>query len=188
MYLELRKKWCYCRKQQWTNSIKYNYYYYIVVVYSIIMGFPGGSDGKESACDARDLGSIPGLGRFPGGRNGNLLQYFRLENPHGQRSLAGYSPWGRKELDTTERLSTAQYYNFYCIVSLLVLYSIISIEVKWKLLSHVQLLVTPWIIVFQALCPRNSLGKTTGAGCSLLQAIIPTQGSNPGAALQVGII
>ena len=38
----------------------------------------------------------------------NLLQYSCLENPHGQRNLAGYSPWGRKELDTTERLSTAQ--------------------------------------------------------------------------------
>ena len=73
------------------------------------MGFPGGSDGKESACDARDLGSIPGLGRFPGEGNGNLLQFFWLENPHGQRSLAGYSPWSHKELDTTEQLSTAQH-------------------------------------------------------------------------------
>ena len=69
------------------------------------MGFPGGSDGKESACDARDLGSIPGLGRFPGEGNGNLLQFFWLENPHGQRSLAGYSPWSHKELDTTEELA-----------------------------------------------------------------------------------
>ena len=39
---------------------------------------------------------------------GNSLQYSCLENPHGQRSLVGYSPWGCKELDTTERLSTAQ--------------------------------------------------------------------------------
>ena len=44
-------------------------------------GFPGGSDGKESACNATDLGSIPGLGRFPGEGNGNPLQYSRLENP-----------------------------------------------------------------------------------------------------------
>jgi len=55
-----------------------------------------------------DLGSIPGLGKSPGGRNSNLLQYSCLENFHGQRSLASYSPWGRKELDTTEWLSTAQ--------------------------------------------------------------------------------
>ena len=44
-------------------------------------GFPGGSDGKESACNAADLGSIPGLGRFPGDGNGNPLQYSCLENP-----------------------------------------------------------------------------------------------------------
>ena len=60
-------------------------------------GFPGGSNGKESACNAGDLGSIPGLGRFPGEEYGKLLQYPCLENPHGQRRLVGYSPWGHKE-------------------------------------------------------------------------------------------
>ena len=45
------------------------------------MGFPGGSIGKESACNAGDLGSIPGLGRSPGGGHGNPLQYSCLENP-----------------------------------------------------------------------------------------------------------
>ena len=44
----------------------------------------------------------------PGGGLGNPLQYSHLENPHGQRSLVGYSPWGRTELDMTEQLSTAQ--------------------------------------------------------------------------------
>ena len=43
--------------------------------------FPGGSDGKESACSAGDLGSVPGLGRSPGEGNGNPLQYSGLENP-----------------------------------------------------------------------------------------------------------
>ena len=43
--------------------------------------FPGGSDGKASVYNVRDLGSIPGLGRFPGEGNGNLLQYSCLENP-----------------------------------------------------------------------------------------------------------
>ena len=62
---------------------------------------------KESACNAGDLGSIPELGRSPGGGHGNPLQYSCLGNPHGQGSLAGCSPLGRKELDTTERLSTA---------------------------------------------------------------------------------
>ena len=64
--------------------------------------FPGGSDGKESACNVEDLGLIPGLGRSPGGGYGNPLQYSCLGKPHGPRSLAGYSPWGHKELDTTE--------------------------------------------------------------------------------------
>ena len=50
----------------------------------------------------------PGLGRSLGGGHGNPLQYSCLENPHGQKSLAGYSPWGHKQLDSTERQSTAQ--------------------------------------------------------------------------------
>ena len=50
------------------------------------LGFSGGSDSKESACNAEDLGSTPGLGRSPGGEHGNPLQYSCLENPHGQRS------------------------------------------------------------------------------------------------------
>ena len=70
------------------------------------LGFSGGSDGKESTCSVGDLGLIPGLGRSPGGGHGNPPQYFCLENPHGQRNLAGDSPWGCKELDMTERLST----------------------------------------------------------------------------------
>ena len=74
---------------------------------SSLPGFPGGLDGKKSSCTAGDLGSIPGLGRFHGGGHGNALQYSWLENPHGQRSLAGYSLWGSEESNATERLSTA---------------------------------------------------------------------------------
>ena len=51
------------------------------------MGFPGGSENKESACNAEDTGSVPGLGRSPGEGHGNLLQYSCLENPHGKRSF-----------------------------------------------------------------------------------------------------
>jgi len=72
------------------------------------LGFPGGSGGKESTCNVGDLGLILGLGRSPGGGHGNPLQYACLENPHGQRSLVGYSPRGHKKLDKTEQLSTAQ--------------------------------------------------------------------------------
>ena len=55
------------------------------------LGFPGSSNNKKSACNGGDLGLIPGLGRSPGGQHGNPLQYPCLENPHGLRSLAGYS-------------------------------------------------------------------------------------------------
>ena len=68
-------------------------------------GLPGGSDGKESVCSAGDLGLIPGLGRSPEGGHGNPLHYSCLKNPIGKRSLAGYSPWGHKELDMTEQLA-----------------------------------------------------------------------------------
>ena len=61
---------------------------------------------KNPPANAEDTedkeGLIPGLGRSPGGGHGNLLQYSCLENPHGQRSLVSYSPWGRKESDATE--------------------------------------------------------------------------------------
>ena len=55
-----------------------------------------------NAGDMRDLGSIPGLGRSPGGGHGNPLHYSCLENPHGQRSLVGYRPQCHKELETNE--------------------------------------------------------------------------------------
>ena len=49
-------------------------------IQAVIWSFPGGSDGKESACNMEDLGSIPGLGRSPGGGNSNPLQYSGLED------------------------------------------------------------------------------------------------------------
>ena len=66
------------------------------------MGFPCGSDGKESACNARDLGSFPEWGRYLGEGNGNPLQYACLGNPMDKKSLAGYSLWGLKDSDTIE--------------------------------------------------------------------------------------
>ena len=54
-----------------------------------VLELPCGSDGKESACNAGDLGSILGFGRSPGGGHGNPLQYSHVENIHGQRSLEG---------------------------------------------------------------------------------------------------
>ena len=91
-----------CKELDTTEQLTLSLFYDL----SSILGFPGGSDGKESACKAEDPGSIPGLGRSPGGEHGNPLQYSCLENPRGQRSLAGYSPRGHKELDTTETKQT----------------------------------------------------------------------------------
>ena len=70
--------------------------------FDIFTQFPGGSDGKESACNVDDLSFIPGLGRSPGGGHGSLLQYSCLENPQGQRGMVVYSPLGHKESDMTE--------------------------------------------------------------------------------------
>ena len=67
--------------------------------------FSGGSVGKESSCDAGDAGDVSLVsrsGRSPGGGHGNPFQYSHLENPHGQRSLAG---WGCKELAMTKWLT-----------------------------------------------------------------------------------
>ena len=75
------------------------------------MGFPGGSQGKESAYNAGDPGLVPGLGRFPGEGNGYPLQYSCLGNLMDTRSLAGYSPWGCKELDSTERLTLSLFFH-----------------------------------------------------------------------------
>ena len=66
------------------------------------MDFLGGSDGKEPACNTGDQSSIPGWERSPQEGNGSPVQYTCLENPHGQKSLVGYSPWGHKESDTTK--------------------------------------------------------------------------------------
>ena len=61
---------------------------------------------KNLPANAGDAGSVLELGRFPGGRNGNLFPGLLPEASHGQRNLADRNPWGHKELDTTKQLST----------------------------------------------------------------------------------
>ena len=72
-------------------------------------GFPGGSDSKESTCNAGDVGSIPGLGRSPGKRNGNPLQHARLGNP---MDSGGWQArvHGIAESDMTKQLSIHERY------------------------------------------------------------------------------
>ena len=69
------------------------------------LGFPGGASGKEPACCWRRLkrhGFDPWVGKIPWRRARQPTPVFLPGEPHGQRSLAGYSPWGREESDTTE--------------------------------------------------------------------------------------
>ena len=91
----------YISKSRITRSNDYSIYslkeqadYFPKWLDHFIWSFPGGSDGKESACKAGDLGSVPGLGRSPGGGHGSPLQYSCLENPHG-RGVWQACPWGR---------------------------------------------------------------------------------------------
>ena len=73
------------------------------------MGFSSGSVVRNPPANAGDVGSIPGSRRLPGGGNGNPLQYPLPGKSHGHRSLVGCSPWGLKESDMTEQLSTPVY-------------------------------------------------------------------------------
>ena len=70
-------------------------------------GFPGGSDGKESTCNAGDQSLIPGLGRSPG-RAWLHTSVFLPGESHEPWNLVGYSPWGHKESDMTELLTHTQ--------------------------------------------------------------------------------
>ena len=138
------------------------------------MGFLGGTSGKEPTCQCRRhmrRGLIPGLGWSPGGGHGNPLQYSCLDNPHGQRSLAGPGPWRHRvghdwvtkhtHTDYLEHL--LQFLGPKCVnkwmdISHCLVFSkflkILRLP-HWKFssvqsLSPVQLFVTPWTAARQA--------------------------------------
>ena len=100
-----------CWNQNTLEFLEYNpfchsdFFFFFLTLLQFYLGFLSSSAGKEFTCSARDLGLIPGLRKSPGGGHGKLLQYSCLENPHGQRSQVGYSPWGGRKSDTTEWLS-----------------------------------------------------------------------------------
>ena len=73
----------------------------IQMIAKAIRGFTGGSDGKESTCQAGDMDLIPGLGRAPRKRKLQLTPIFLSGKSHGQRSLEDYSPKSCKESDVT---------------------------------------------------------------------------------------
>ena len=84
-----------------------------ITLYLHHISFPGGSDGKKFACHAGGAGSIPGWGRSPGEGNVYTGQYSWPGTSHEQRTLAGYSPWGRKESDMTECLTLSLVFSLY---------------------------------------------------------------------------
>ena len=96
---------------EWKQNEHLNFMFILAIRYFIYLffikrnGLPSGSDGKESACNVGDLGSIPGSGRSPGEGNGYPLQYSCLRNSMHRLALVGYSPWGHKELDTKKWLT-----------------------------------------------------------------------------------
>ena len=82
-----------------TGDMRYDLWWFGQSIFSVAgsgLGFTGGSVGKESACQSR----VPSLwiGKIPWRWKCSPLQYSCLENSHGQRSLVGYSPWGRKRV------------------------------------------------------------------------------------------
>ena len=68
----------------------------------MLKGFPGGSEGKESALNEGDPGWMPGLGRFPWREKWHPTPVLSPGKCQGQRSLVGYSLWGHRESDTTD--------------------------------------------------------------------------------------
>ena len=89
------------------------------------------SDGKETACNAGDLGSNLGSVKSLGEGNGNPLQYFLPGDAHRQNSLVGYSPWDHKELDMTEATDSVPYSVVY--ISVMVIKSHVDV---WQKLSQ----------------------------------------------------
>ena len=149
------------------------------------MSFPGGSDGKESACNAGNLGLIPGSGRYPGEGNGNPLQYSCLEN-----SMDRGAWWA--ESDMTEPLTHthSQFQNCNgadgCIIQILMCYNecIMRLKAYWKL-THPPSWTCSILIIFclvLQLCqgfPGDSAGKESACKAGD-PGLIPGLGNSPG--------
>ena len=99
---------------------------------------------SANAGDTGDVGSIPGWERSPGGGHGNPLQCSCLENPHGWRSLVGYSPWGHKESDTTEHTDSVCLINTTCVPKSEADLKLSSVTSSLKFLSLDPASCRPW--------------------------------------------
>ena len=121
-------------------------------------GFPGGSEVKESACSAGDLGSIPGLGKSPGEGNGNPLQYSCLENP-----MDGGAWWATVHgvAKSQTRLS-----DFTAQVQFMLWNMPSVLFCSVKSLSRVRLFATPWTVAHQAFLSMEFSRKEYWSGLS----------------------
>ena len=130
--------------------------------------------GKEYTCLCRRCRQCrfgPWEGKIPWRRKWQPTPVLFPGKSHGQRSLAGYSPWGHKESDTTEQLNTQITWKFSLKLT-------VAMEAKVKIAQSVM---SNFLQPYGLYSPWNSPGQNTGVGSlSLLQGIFPTQGSNPG--------
>ena len=134
------------------------------------LGFPGGSDDTESAYNAAHLGSIPGLGRSPGGGNGNHSSILEWRIPWMEEP--GCSPWGRKESDTTELLTPSLYFLVGPYLGCFIL-NLFIFWLRWA--SHCCGFSGCGL---QALGTRAVVLVAHGLSCSTASGILPDQGSN----------
>ena len=121
------------------------------VNYCDLWGFPGGSDDKASACNAGGPGFNPWVGKIPRRRKWQPTLIFLPGESHGQRTLIGYSPWGRKESDMTEQL-----HFIYCD-----LWSHFWLRTTWLLCSLFKKLLWPLCCLQNLTSPTRNWIWTT---------------------------
>ena len=128
--------------------------------YTYIWGFAGGSDGKESICNAGDLGLIPGLGRSPGDGNGNPLQYSCLEN-----SMDRGAWWATvhrvTESDTIEWLTLSLFFIYLIVDEHIGCFHVLAIVNSAAM--NIGVHISFWIMVFSGHMPRSGIAGSYGS-------------------------
>ena len=124
---------------------------------TFIRGLPRRLRDEESTCPCRRWGFNPWLGKTPWRRKGPLTPVFLLGQSHGQRSLTIYSPWGRKESDTTERLSmhTPSYKWSFNSVESFSLGMISKVSFHIKSMNFLRLWLSMVIYFLKVMCPHH---------------------------------
>ena len=120
----------------------------------ISLGFPGGSVSKESTCQCRRLGFDPWVRKIPWKWKWQLTLVFLPGESHGQRSLVGYSPWSRKESDTTEQLN--HHHRYFLNIILMPFRFLLSPPEIFKIFHVCKLnwlCVLYWLCIFQIFSP-----------------------------------